>query len=929
MSPELLYRRCDPAQFDFASTAELDNQPTDSPQLPIVGQARAIDAIRFGIGMQHKGYNLYVLGPNGTGKRTAVRHYLEQKAAAEPTPDDWCYVNNFDQPDRPRFIRLPAGRATTFQRDMDKLVEELSTVLPAAFSGEEYGLQKRAVEEEFRSQQSDALEQLRNEAKERNIALLQTPGGFAFAPLKNEKEVINPEEFMGLPPDEQKRIQDEVAELQEALQKIMRQMPQLQRTAQSRLRELNEQVAEFTVAALFQELRQQYDDLPKVLAYLEEVREDVVRHFEDFLQDDRPQANPLLGIASAPQRLQKTRYRVNVLVDHSESQGAPVIVDDQPRYQNLIGRVEHVSQMGALLTDFTLIKPGTLHLANGGYLILDARRLLAQAFSWDALKHALREGEIRIESLGQVYGAISTVSLEPEPIPLDVKIVLVGDRWLYYNLSAFDLEFSELFKVAADFEDVMPRGEENVHAYARLIASVVRRDGLKPFDPSGVARVVEHGSRMAADAEKLSAHMQSISDLLREADYWATEAGHELVSAADVQKALDTQRYHAGRVREQTQESILRETVLIDTSGEVVGQLNGLSVQFWGNYAFGRPSRITARIRMGKGDVADIERQVNLAGPTHSKGVLILSSFLANRYAGERPLSMSATLVFEQSYGPVEGDSASSAELYALLSALASAPIKQSLAVTGSVNQWGEVQAIGGVNEKIEGFFDLCKARGLTGEQGVIVPKANVKHLMLRQEVVDAAAAGQFHIYAVSTIDEGITLLTGIPAGEADQDGDYPEDTINGRVVARLIELDEKQRSFGGPPKNNNNAEKEDTDTVAGVEVPTAPEPDEPEGEGDGGPDDGGPEGGGPDGGIPNGDGPDGDGDGVPDEPVDIPAEDTPGASESPATEPPAVDAPDEEDNESEPSTAAAPVEEHEVTEAAEADKDETNETTE
>ncbi len=490
------------------------------------------------------------------------------------------------------------------------------------------------------------------------------------------------------------------------------------------------------------------------------------------------------------------RYLVNVLVDHGRSTGAPVVYEDLPSVHNLVGRIEHVSQLGALITDFNLIKPGALHRANGGYLLVDARKLLLQPFAWEELKRTLRSGEIRIESLAQMLSLVSTVSLEPEPIPLEVKVALYGEPLLYYLLSTLDPDFAELFKVAADFADQTDRSAESTRLYARLVATVAHKEGLRAFDRHAVARIVEHAARLAGDAEKLSTHMGSVANLLREADYWATEAGHEAVTAADVQRAIDAKIHRSDRLRERIQEEIRRGTILIDTRGETVGQVNGLSVLQLGDYAFGRPSRITARVRMGRGEVLDIERQVELGGPIHSKGVLILSSFLAARYAAERPLSLSASLVFEQSYGGVEGDSASAAELFALLSALADVPVRQDLAVTGSVNQHGKVQAIGGVNEKIEGFFDLCHAEGLTGTQGVLIPASNVKHLMLRRDVVEAADKGEFHVYAIDDVDQGMEVLTGQPAGLREADGWLPVGSVNRRVEARLASFAEKARRF-------------------------------------------------------------------------------------------------------------------------------------
>lgn len=799
LAPDLLYHRFDSSQLPFETTAEFEDG------LEIIGQQRAIESIRFSIGMDHQGYNLFALGPNGVGRRTTVEHFLVHRAAAEPTPDDWCYVYNFDQSYKPRALRLPPGKANIFRDDMKKLAGELGSVLPATFSGEEYQLQKRALEEELRGVQTEALDKLREEAKEHSIALIQTPGGFAFAPLKEGGEVITPDEFMRLDQESQKKIETEVEQLQGSLQRIMERMPNLHREMQNRLRELNERVVEFTIAPLLEELRIKYQDMAPIATHIDDIQKDIIHNFDAFMQDDEAAGRQLigaaLGIASAERSVSLSRYEVNVIVDNGRTEGAPVVMLEQPRYQNLVGRVEHIAQMGALVTDFTLIKPGALHEANGGYLLIDALKLLTEPFAWDALKRALRQEEIFIESMGQVYSMISTVSLEPDPIPLDVKVILVGERLLYYLLSTNDPEFNELFKVSADFDEDVDRNPDSALAYARVIAEVARAEKLRPFQREAVARVIEHGSRVAEDASKLSTRMQSITDVLREADYWAGEAGHDIVIREDVQRALEKQVFRSGRVQEQIQETILRDQVLIDTSGAVVGQVNGLSVYMMGSHGFGRPSRITARVRMGGGGVVDIEREVDLGGPIHSKGVLILTGFLGQRYAADRPLSLSATLVFEQSYGGIEGDSASSTELYALLSALARLPIQQSYAVTGSINQRGQIQAIGGVNEKIEGFFDICQARGLTGDQGVLIPSVNVANLMLRQDVVTAVADGRFHIYPVSTVDEGISILTGVAAGELDEQGQYPPDSVNGRVIARLAEFAEKQHAFNEPSR--------------------------------------------------------------------------------------------------------------------------------
>jgi lon-related putative ATP-dependent protease len=809
VAPDALYRRCNPGQFSFASTAELE------AKLYIIGQERAIESVRFGVGMQQEGYNLFALGPQGMGKHSAVTQYLQKKAANEATPPDYCYVYNFKQAHQPHLLHLPAGTGTALRQDMENLVEELFAVLPAAFESEDYQSQRQTIGEELQQQQEATLETLNQRAQEQNIALIRTPAGLAFAPVHNG-DVISPEEFQQLDEAEREQIQEKVADLQKELQQIMRQVPQWSRQIREKLKELNQEVVTFTVTPLIEELRQKYAQFEAVDNYLQGLQADITENVDKFLhsqgEGQEQVIQTMLGQVSgggenwpSPSSPFFNRYKVNVLVDHSQSEGAPVVYETHPTYHNLIGRIEHMAQMGALFTDFTLIKPGALHKANGGYLILDVRNVLLQPYAWESLKRALQAGEIRIESLGQTLGLISTISVEPEPIPLAVKIVLLGERQIYYLLYHLDPDFRELFKVTVDFEDEMPRSAENNRSYAELIASLVARDDLRHFRPDAVARVIEHSSRLMGDAEKLSTHMRTIADLIREASFWADENGNGQVHAEDVQKAIDAQNYRNGRIRERVQEAILRETILIDTTGIKVGQINGLSVMQIGNATFGRPSCITARVKLGKGEVVDIERQVEMGGPLHSKGVLILAGFLGARYAIERPLSLSASLVFEQSYGGIDGDSASSAELYALLSALSNVPIKQSLAVTGSVNQHGQVQAIGGVNEKIEGFFDICEARGLTGEQGVLIPQANVKNLMLRQDVVEAVANGQFAVYPIVNIDQGIEILTGVAAGEADNEGQYSADSINGRISQRLKMLAEKLRDFNKSVQDGDN----------------------------------------------------------------------------------------------------------------------------
>ena len=759
-----------------------------------------MDAVRFGSGIRHEGYNLFVLGPSGMGKLSLVRQLLEEKAIQESKPADWCYINNFSQPHKPHVLKLPHGRGEELRLYMDKLINYLRGAVLALFESDEYRTKAKAIQREFSEQQEHALMELRADAEKQKIVLLQTPDGFAFSPARGD-EVISPDEYDKLPQEERERIEAAIAELQERLEKILSHLPQWRRERSERMRQLSRGIMLSTVEHMLNELRAVYSDLPDVLKYFDAVQQDMVEHVDDFRKQEES-----VSVSGMTVTLHQTfhNYQINVLVSNNKESGAPILSEDNPAYSNLVGRVEHIAQFGALVTDFTLIKPGALHRANGGYLLLDVRKVLMQPLAWEGLKRALQSREIRIESLGQMYGLISTVSLEPEPIPLDIKIVLFGDRLFYYLLQEYDPEFSELFKVAADFEEYIERNADTHLLYARLIATLARKEGLLPYDRYAVARVIEYSARLVGDGERLSMHMRSVADLLREADYWAREAGHVVVTVSDIQQAIDAQIRRQDRVRDRLYEAILRDTLMIDTQGKVAGQVNGLAVIELGNFVFSQPTRITASSRLGKGELINIEREVKLSGAIHSKGILILSAFLAARYARNQPLALSASLVFEQSYGIVDGDSASLAELCALLSNLADVPIKQSLAVTGSVNQLGQAQAIGAVNEKIEGFFDICAARGLTGNQGVVIPAANIKHLMLRQNVIAAAEAGQFHIYAVDNVDQAINLLTGLPAGETDVNGEYPEGSLNQRVAVRLNELVRISKSFAQKSEKNN-----------------------------------------------------------------------------------------------------------------------------
>ncbi len=808
LSPLQLRRDCDPASFDFDTTADLPDVPG------IIGQERVEEAVHFAIGIRRYGYNLYALGPSGMGKHSFVRAFLEDRAAGAPAPPDWCYVHNFKDARRPRALKLPAGRAPRLRQEMERLLQELNAAIPAVFEGEDYRERRKLLETELGQASEQAFAAVEARAREQGIALIRAAQGVGLAPLR-DGEVMDPDEFKRLPEEEQKRLRGLMADLQQQIEEAAAALPTAARKHREELRKLERQVTAQAATHLVDEVRAHWTDVPEVLGYLSEVERDVVDNAGDFLPppEGADAVKALLGGRGAEKRSFR-RYEVNVLVTRSDA-GAPVVYEDHPTYANLVGRIEYVSELGNLVTDFTLIQAGALHRANGGYLIVDARKLLQQPMAWDEIKRALRSQVVRVDSLARALSIVTTASLEPEPIPLGLKVVLVGERQLYYLLSALDPDFCELFKVAADFEEQLDRTSEGEALYARLLGTFARREELRPLDPGAVARAVEHSSRRAGDSEKLHVHAESLADLLREADYLAGEAEAEVVSAAHIQAAIDAWIRRASRIRERVQEDIRRGTVLIDTRGEEPGQVNGLSVLQLGGYSFGRPTRITARVRLGNGSVVDIEKEVALGGPLHSKGVLILSGFLGQRFATERPLSLAASLVFEQSYSGVDGDSASCAELVALLSALADAPVKQGRGITGSVNQHGQLQPIGGVNEKIEGFFDVCRAAGLTGEEGVLIPAANVKHLMLRRDVVEAAEKGLFHVWPVETVDQAVELLTGLPAGERGEDGRYPEGTVNRRADDRLDAFAKKARAFGravtGTPGGNNKDARDET----------------------------------------------------------------------------------------------------------------------
>ncbi|PXX89598.1 ATP-dependent protease [Marinobacter vulgaris] len=794
LTPEQVYRRCPIDQLDFETTDSLEDL-----ELPC-GQERMLRALEFGASMKADGFNLFVLGPAGAGKHELVERFLANYTERQPVPSDWCHVHNFEFPDRPRALRLAAGEGRQFKKDMNDLAAELRTAIPATFESEEYQARLQELQEEMTKRQHQGLFEIQKEANANNIAMITTPAGFTFAPMRNG-EVVDPEDYKKFSDEEKALVESKIEELQKKLQQTIQQFPRLGKEARERIHALNEEMVQLTLGGPIGELREKWRHNPAVVDYLDAIREDVVEHAEAFQDGENGPPSGLLA-----------RYKVNLLVDNAETTGAPVIYEDLPNHQHLAGQIEHRARQGTLYTDFTLIKGGSVHRANGGYLIIDAGRILGQPMAWESLKRILFSGEIRIESLERLYGLASTISLQPEPIPVSVKVVLLGDRMLYYLLAHYDPDFLDLFKVEADFEDDLNRDDDSYGLYARMIATMARQLKCRPLSREAVARLIEQASRLAADQRKLTAHDRALRDLISEADHWADRAGIVAIEADHMQQAIDEREFRASRIRDRSREQITRGIVMIATEGETVGQVNGLSVLRLGASMFGQPTRITATARPGKAQVVDIEREAKLGGPIHSKAVMILSRFLASQYAGDGELSLSASLAFEQSYGGVEGDSASVAETCVLLSAISRLPLRQSIAVTGSMNQHGEVQAVGGVNEKIEGFFDTCREAGKVHGQGVILPASNVEHLMLNQAVRKAITDGDFSIYPVSQINQAIEILTGMEAGEPDENGEFPEASFN-RVVAnrlsRFAEVSKKPEDGEGGSDSSGGADRD------------------------------------------------------------------------------------------------------------------------
>jgi lon-related putative ATP-dependent protease len=782
LSFERLYRFCDPAVFTFTTTADLpDRRET-------IGQERALHALDFGLSLCSTGFNIFILGEHGTGKLTTVKSFLSQKAMAEPIPQDWCYVYNFRDPDVPLAISLDPGKTSLFQKDMDEIIKILRVEIPKVFESKEYEKRKNELIEEAQRKQREIFSGLEQEAQEKGFSVRKTVTGLIIVPVKKTGEPLSEEDYEALDEKTRKKIEEIGKTLQERLNDVVRVGRESEKMVKEALGKLEKEAALSAVGHLIDELKHKYKEHEKITAYLEDVREDILDHLDDFkVQEEQPAQVSFLKIPHAEPTF--TRYTVNVLVNNKDCKGAPYIFESNPTYYNLFGRIEHKIQYGLATTDFSMIKAGSLHKANGGYIVINALDLLRNIFSYDALKRAIMNKELKIEDVWEQYRLMSTTGLKPEAVPLEIKVILLGDPFLYYLLYNLDQEYRELFKVKADFDSRMNRTDENVQKYASFVATLCREEKLLPFDPRGVAKIVEVSSRFAEQQDKLSGRFSDIADVIREASYWASKSGDTVVGEAHVRRAIDEKVLRTNRIEERLREMILEGTIIVDTSGEKVGQINGLAILDLGDYSFGKPSRITARTYAGKAGVVNIERETKMSGKIHEKAILIISNYLGSRYATKGPISLSASITFEQLYDMVEGDSASCAELYALLSSIANVPLKQSIAITGSMDQNGYVQPIGGVNEKIEGFFDLCRLIGLDGSHGVIIPARNVKNLMLKKDVVEAVRDGKFFICPIQKADEGLEIMTGMQVGELREDGTYPEGTINYLVVKRLTEI--------------------------------------------------------------------------------------------------------------------------------------------
>jgi lon-related putative ATP-dependent protease len=806
LTAEQVRDRCDPNLFECDSTAELE--PTDS----IIGQERALSALKFGLNIHKPGFNIYVSGPAGTGKTTVIKSFLETLASQKETPPDWCYVHNFRDPYCPRALKMPAGAGVGLQKDMKHAIESARRSLVQAFSSKEYDERRSEIVTELNHKRETVLNAISEKAKEKGLLLKATQVGLILLPASQQGEPMSDEDYQQLSEDAKEVLSNARDELNKELKDRITELQAEENAVEQKLEETDRGVASYATDRIFQELKNNYSNLPQVVSYLEEVKQDITENYERFKADQKPQSTDPMFVAIQEQARRRAlqNYEVNVIVDNSGLEGAPAIVELNPTFNNLFGLIEKEAQFGALYTDFTMIRGGSLHKANGGYLALRIEDLLTNFQSWEGLKRTLRDEKLAIEEIGERLGFVATKTLRPEPIPLDIKILIIGEPFFYYLLLQADFQFQELFKVKADFDSQMDKTEANLKEYATVLCRLCQEENLRHLRSDALARIMEYSSRLSGDRNKLSTLFANIADIIREANFWSGENGTELIAAEHIEQAVEQRVYRSNLIQQRINEMIETGMIKIEIDNESVGQVNGLSIIDLGDFAFGRPSRITASVSVGREGLIDIEREAKLGGRLHTKGVMILNGYINEKYARDIPLSLSARLVFEQSYEEVEGDSASSTELYALLSQLSGVPVKQGVAVTGSVNQKGEVQAIGGINEKIEGFFEICRNRGLNGHQGVLIPASNIRNLMLKDAIADAIREGTFHVYPVSTIDEGIEVLTGESAGKRLDDGNFESGSINDLVQKRLINLAEKLRDFSKGEESQNRKHKSD-----------------------------------------------------------------------------------------------------------------------